>query len=227
MNKNVNIQKVINLYSEVGWKRIFSIIRFWDAPFFEVEKMVPKKGYIIDLGCGEGIFTNFLALSSGKRKILGFELDGKRVKQADRGLKNVNFKQGNVLKLRLPNCDTIVLFHLLHHLKSYKDQEKLIDNCFNAIEKRGRLIIVEVDVKLSFKYFISWLTDHFVVPILFEGKLFEKDIHFRNKNEWLELLEQKGFDCKTFSLEKGKPFTHVVFECTKKPKLVNQSRIIN
>lgn len=209
------VERIFNLYHCLGWKRIFAKIRFWDAPFIRVEKMVPKKGFIVDLGCGEGIFSNYLAAASNRRSVLGIELDKKRVGQADRGLKNVTFRQGDVLATRLPSCDTIILFHLLHHLLSRADQEKLIKKCKLALKNGGKLIIVEADIKPTFKYIVSWLTDHLVVPIFFEGKLFESKIFFRKKGEWIKVLEENGFSCKMVSAEEGKPFTHVIINCLK------------
>ena len=182
----------------------------------EVERIVPKKGKILDLGCGEGIFTNYMALSSSKRKILGIELNKERVVQADKGIKNVNFKYGNALTSFLPKSDVIVLFHLLHHLLSFSDQEKLIKKCSRSLNKGGCLVVVEVDIKPTFKYLVSWLTDHFVVPILFNHYFFEKNIFFRGKKDWLFLLKENNFECKAISMEKGKPFTHIVFKCIKK-----------
>lgn len=215
MNKTYYIDKTISLYEDVGWKKWFSKIRFWDAPYIEIEALVPKKGTIVDLGCGEGIFTNFMALSSPERKILGVEIDETRISQADHGLANVSFRVDDATKVKIPGCKAIVLFHLLHHLESFSDQERVIKNCLKALKKGGKLIIVEVNIKLTFKYLLSWLADHFIVPILFEKKLFEPYIYFRKKEEWLKLLGSLGFSCKVIPAELGKPFTHIIFDCTK------------
>src|SRR5438552_3620639 len=103
MNIYEAITETIDLYSTFRWKSFFSKIRFWDAPYVEVEKLIPKKGKIVDLGCGEGIFTNFLALSSSKRNIIGIELDKKRIEEANRGLKNASFKFGDATSIKFQN----------------------------------------------------------------------------------------------------------------------------
>ena len=207
--------KVVSLYVGTGWKAWFSKIRFWDAPFFEVEKLIPKKGRIIDIGCGEGIFTNFMGVTARQRKILGIEIDKTRVGQADKKLSNVLFKQGDATKIKIPKCDVIVLFHLLHHLRGFAYQERVIKNCYKALKKHGKLILVEPDIKPSLKYLISWFTDHFIVPILFEKRLFELNIYFRKKKDWIDLLSNNGFSVKAIPVEEGKPFTNVIFECRK------------
>lgn len=212
MSKEDLVRKTIGLYSGSGWKSLFVRIRFWDAPFRKVEKLVPKKGTIVELGCGEGLFSNFLGLSSAKRKIIGIEIDKNRVGQASHGLKNVFFKRGDVTKVKIPGADCIVLFHLLHHLNSFGDQEKVIEKCVKSLRKGGKIIIVEVDDKPFLKYLISWFTDHFIVVWLFERRFFVAKIFFRKKKEWIKLLSRYELDYEVISAHKGKPFSHVVFE---------------
>lgn len=208
------VDQTISLYSGVGWKNLFSKIRFWDAPFIEVEKLIPKSGTILDLGCGEGIFTNYVALASSKRKIIGIELDKQRIIEADHGLKNVTFKYGDATKFDVPQVDTIIMFHLLHHLSSFKSQEDLIKKCAEKLPKRGKLIIVEVEPKFSFKYLLAFFTDHFLVPWIFEKRL-HSPIYFRSREDWISLLKNNGLSCKVTSADKNKPFSHVIFNCQK------------
>jgi ubiquinone/menaquinone biosynthesis C-methylase UbiE len=214
--KNKELMKqVISLYQTAGWKKWFSSIRFWDAPFAQVERLVPKKGKVIDLGCGEGIFTNYLGLASSSRDILGIELNRTRVSQADRGLTNVEFRKGDVVKSKLPIADCIISFHLLHHLPSRNDQEKVLTKCHRSLTSKGKLIVVEVIEVPLLKYVISWLTDAFIVPILFENKLFDFSFNYRKKREWEMLLNKLGFKVTTKVAHQGKPFSHVVFTCVK------------
>lgn len=216
MKRNDLVDKTIDLYNGSGWKKYFSRIRFWDAPYLEVEKIVPKRGKIIDLGCGEGIFSNFLALSSSSRMITGIELDKNRVRHAYHNLPNTIFRQGDATRVKIPKSNVIIVFHLLHHLRSFFDQEKVIKNCHKALVKGGKLIIVEVDIKPTLKYLVSWLTDHLIVPILFEKRIYEPNIYFRKRKDWLILLNKIGFLPKAIPAERNKPFTHIIFSCIKK-----------
>lgn len=209
-NHNREVNQTVLLYPE----NKFIKIRFWDAPYLEVEKLIPKRGKIVELGCGEGIFSNFLALASPERKIIGVEINKNRLKIANRRLKNTFFEFGDAVNYRIPSSDCIILFHLLHHLKSYQDQEKLIRNCIQSLKKQGKLLIVEVDVKFSLKYFISWFTDCFLVAWIFEKK-FNSTIFFRNRSQWSSLTKDLGLSCRIISAEKGKPFSHVIFSCQK------------
>ena len=214
---NDDVQKALSLYSNIGWKKWFSKIRFWDAPYIELEHMIPQNGNILDIGCGEGVFTNYLAIRSKKRNLIGIDADNQRITHAQEAsikLSNATFIEGDVTKLELPSADIIIMVHVLHHLSSFFDQVKLIKQCKKKLKSSGKLIIVEVEPKASFKYFVTWLTDHFLVPLLFEHKLYSP-IYFRKGKEWKKVLKRDGFNCNIINAEQNHPFTHIILECQK------------
>ena len=208
-----NLQKTMKLYEGDGFNELFSVIRVWDAPYEEINKLVPRSGKVIDLGSGDGILANYLALSSSKRKVVGVEINKNRISEADKGVENAKFKYGDILKQKLPKSDCILLTHVLHHLPSKRDQEIALRNIKKSLKKNGKLIIVEIVEKPRLKYWFTWLTDAFTVPILFEGKLYDFNFHYRKENEWLYLLNDMGFKIKTTNPHFGKPFSHVIFSC--------------
>lgn len=214
MKNDVLAKKAINLYSGSGWKSLFARIRFWDAPYKQVEEMVPREGNIVDLGCGEGLFSNYLALGSKKRNVFGIEIDKNRIKHADKGLPNTHFACGNISKADMPSADAIILMHVLHHLGSFNQQEELLKVCLSKLRNKGRLIIVEAEPKFSLKYLLTFLADHFLVAWIFERKLYSA-IYFRKNSEWIRLLNKIGFKVRSYPADRNKPFTHIVFECSK------------
>lgn len=215
MRNNQVVEKVINLYSDSFWKKIFSKIRFWDAPYLEVEKLIPKQGKILDLGCGEGFFSNFIAISSEKRSVFGIDIDKKRISQANKGLKNTKFILGDITKKEIPNADCVIMFHLLHHLPSWISQEILLRKSSNKLKKGGKLIVVEALPGYSYKFFLGFLADLFLVPWLFEKRLYSK-IFYRKGESWKKFLVSIGFRVKTFTAQKGMPFSHIILICQKK-----------
>lgn len=210
LEKNDNVKELISLYQN----NKFLKIRFWDAPYLEVESFIPQKGFIIDLGCGDGFFANYLAIASKNRNVYGIELNKARIKEADKGLKNTKFLNGDITKKEMPNADVIILFHVLHHLNSYNQQKKLLKECSGKIKKGGKLLIVEVEPKISYKYLLAWLVDHFLVPWIFE-KRFYSPIYFRSSKEWIDIVDSMGFKSRVFNLEQGKPFPHILIEVIK------------
>ena len=209
------LEKTALLYKGSGFTEIFTHIRLWDSPIPEIEKLVPHEGVIIDLGCGDGLLTNYLALSSPKRKVYGIELNQKRIKQADKGLKNTKFIAADITEKQIPKADTILLVHVLHHLTSLKDQEALLQTCYENLSPKGELVISEINTRPLVKYWFTWITDTIIVPILFENRLFNGAIFFRSTNQWKNLLKSIGFKCRSYEAHKDKPFSHSIIICQK------------
>lgn len=197
------IRETKELYKNLGWPTVFTYIRFFTAPYEELGKLVPKKGFIIDLGCGYGIFANLLGLSSSKREILGIDLDEKKIKFASRGVRNVEFKKADIAKITLKKADVILLIHVLHHLNSFTTQERLLIACKKKLAPTGRIIIAEVDKKPILKYFLGYLTDR----ILYPGQ----KIFYRFPKEFKRLFTKLGFKVKIIKAEKNKPFAHIIY----------------
>lgn len=210
-----NIRETIDLYKNDGFGSFFAKIRAWDAPYEEVEKLVPKKGIIYDLGSGDGLFANYLSIASKKRIVTGIEIRKGRVIDSYKGVSNTTFKVGNVLNENLINPTCVTMFHLLHHITKTDDQERLIEKVSHSLKTGGKLVIVEICERPFYKYIFCYLVDAFVLPILFDQKLFDFDFHYRNVRDWESVLRRNGFTIKTKLMDKGMPFPHVIFESTK------------
>lgn len=197
------INKTKNLYRGLGWPEIFTHIRFFTAPYKELETLVPRKGFIIDLGCGFGIFSNLLGLAGPKREILGIELDPDKLKFASRGVGNVKFLKADITKIYLKKADAILLIHVLHHLDSFEEQAYLLAECRGKLAANGKLIIAEVDRKPIFKYFLGWVADRLLYP--------GDKIYYRFPDEFSRLFTKLGFRAKIIRADKGKPFAHIIY----------------
>lgn len=205
----------ISLYAGNPWEAFLSKFKFWEEPYEIVEKMLPDHGRIIDLGCGEGLLSNYLAIASPKRKVTGIEIAPERLMRAKKGIKNAFFSVGDIIKTSYPKADAIVLFHVLHHLSNKEAQEKVIEKAKNYLEKNGKLIIAEVHVGPTVKYAAAWFADHFLVPWFFEKRFYTKAF-FRKEKEWISLLKKLEFKVKVTEATENRPFPNIIFECTLK-----------
>ncbi len=201
MTKEEN--KIIELYGGKGWVSIFTKIRLWDAPYILAESLITKKGKIIDLGCGYGIFSNFLALKSKDRKILGIELNDGKISRADKGIKNTEFKAGDIRNKEIPKADSIVLMHVLHHLDNFIQQENLIKVCLKKLNTKGELLIIECVKSPIFLFALTRIADFLMYP--------GDHIYYRDTKEWESLFDKLKLKYDTIPAYKGKPFTHVIF----------------
>ena len=148
-------QELFNLYSDLG-SAVVSYVRLrWRiCPFEKIMQHVPLKGTIVDVGCGYGLLSNLLALTSPERDVIGIDLSPRRIRVAQRTVKdrrNIKFLLQDASSLRVEKCDVFVMSDFLHHL-SYRHQEELLAVCCQKLSKNGLLIIEEVDDKPFWKY---------------------------------------------------------------------------
>lgn len=210
------LRQAIDLYENEGFGKLFAHIRAWDAPYDEFEKYVPLSGKIVDLGCGDGLLANYLAIKSKKRRIIGMDINATRISEADKGIKNTKFIKKDVLKYPLINPKAVIFAHVLHHLPSRVKQEEMLLNVSKSLKRGGKLLIIEIDNKPWWKLVITTITDAIIVPILFEGKLYSRDFYYRKKKDWVNLIKPMGFNVKTYKSDKGMPFSHIIIVATKK-----------
>lgn len=205
-------EKAINLYQHNAWEKLLSNFKFWEEPYEVVEKMLPESGVIVELGCGEGLLANYLAIASLKREVIGYEIVPERLARAQKKIKNTSFKVGDIVDIRYPKADAFILFHVLHHLLSFEAQEVVLRKVKKSLKPQGKLVIVEVYVEPSIKYLAAWIADHFLVPWVFE-KRFHTNAYFRREKSWRELLKKIGYKVKVTLEVKGRPFPNIIFEC--------------
>lgn len=67
------------LYSKSKlWIKIYIKLRWQLCPFEKIERLIPKKARVIDIGCGFGLLANYLALTSEDRAAVGIDFFQKR-----------------------------------------------------------------------------------------------------------------------------------------------------
>lgn len=142
----------------------FSSIRDYLRPFIlpldEIDKFAPKKGSIVDLGCGEGIIARHLA-KIRTRQIQGIDSDQSRLPKSQQS--NLNFQKGDITNVNLRQLDAVILSDVLHHI-NYQEQENLLKKIFQALNKNGVLIIKEIDSGEFIRSKLSRLWDFILYP---------------------------------------------------------------
>jgi SAM-dependent methyltransferase len=199
-----NIKRLKRLYSKLGYVTAFVEWRCWHTPYELIEKFVPKEGLIADLGCGYGLLANLLALTSNKRKIIGIDLSQRKLKYANRGLANVSFQRCDVMNFNLVGCQGIVLVHLLHHLPSFGQQERLLRICYEGLSRGGILLNLEIDKRPLWKFIFTKIVDNVAYP----GNRF----YFRSSLEFTDLLKSIKFrNIKVIPAHRFVPLSHVLY----------------
>lgn len=203
------IGRTRSLYGNLGYVTVFTYFRFFHAPYKLTETFVPKKGKVMDLGCGYGFFANLLGLSSQQRDVMGVELSGRKIQYADQGIKNVRFINEDITKLTLNDCDAIILFHVLHHLHSFAQQQRLLKEAYAKLKRGGRLIVVEIDTRPLWKFLFTIVVD----ASLYIGNWF----YYRSEKKFLELFKKLNFDIEyVVPADRLVPLSHKIYVCRKR-----------
>src|SRR3989338_675441 len=150
------VKKVIKRCPTFGLK-LYAYLRFLILPIRRIDETLPKIGTITDYGCGFGVVSCYLALSSKRRKIAGIEYDAGRIKKAriiGKGIKNVKFIVGDASKKRITKSNANLLIDVIHHIP-YDGQIKLLNNIIKSARKNDLIIIKDIGKKPLLKYFLT------------------------------------------------------------------------
>jgi uncharacterized protein len=140
-------QKVERLYR---YQNIYAVeLAHWklklDPVYKSLDQAVPRSGFILDLGCGYGFATHWLAQCTDQRTFLGVDYDENKIRVAKRtALENprIKFQTGDILEFEYPPCDAVLLLDVLHYWTPEK-QFQILEKARRALRPGGKLILRE------------------------------------------------------------------------------------
>lgn len=172
-------------------------------PFKEINDLTPKKGTIVDLGCGEGTIAQFLAHQK-RRIVIGVDLNKKRLQKSHH--QNLSFEHKNIKTYNLKNVDCVILSDVLHHM-SFNDQDQVLINIAKGLKKEGVLLIKEIDTSEFIRSRLSRIWDFVFYP--------KERIYFNNAQTLLEKIEKLGFSVNIMRPTRFFPGSTTLFVCKK------------
>jgi len=114
-----------------------------DPIFPALDPVVPRSGFILDLGCGYGLATHWLAQYTDQRTFLGVDYDEEKIRVALRTAPNhgrIKFETGDILEMDYPACDAVLLLDVLHYWMPDK-QQAILEKARRALRPGGKLIL--------------------------------------------------------------------------------------
>ena len=189
----------------------YFIGRWLITPLSFIERLLPKEGTIVDIGCGEGMLANLIAIGSSRRRVIGFDLDKKRIAVAEEAAKkritNVKFSVSDALNYNFDGITGVTLIDVLHHIPDPKKQEKIIRIISDKSNKGTMLIVREPCFNQVLKGRFTYLVD----KLLYRGDI----INFRKAEEWKILLEGNNFSVTIYNTNRLSPISSYVFVAQK------------
>ena len=188
------------------------------ADLARVEQYVPRHGFVVDLGCGYGLFPNLLVEASPTRRVLGLDRDERRIRIArstvgDRG-DRLRFEVADVVTTPPPRCDAITIVDVLF-LMGPEDQAAVLRGCASALNEGAPLILWTQEARVDPRYAVAYAQETIKASIgLTRGQ--KHRFHFPSRETGLEMFREAGFRAEAIEMS-GRPYTDVLYLARKAP----------
>lgn len=185
-------------------------LRWAIAPMIQLEQLVPTTGVILDLGCGHGVFSLYLAKTSRSRQVIGVDWDARKIKVAQSLQEpNLRFETGDVGSSEsLPKANAVVLVDVAYLLDP-PSQQRLIERCFESLLPGGVLIVKETTESPRWKARLLRAQERCAVMAL---RITKGDgLHMRTQAEWVAMIERHTTPVKVIPLDRHYCYPHTAF----------------
>ena len=182
-----------------------------------VDRYVPQHGFIVDLGCGHGLFANLLAEAAAGRRVLGIDVDERKIAVARatvQGRDSLRFEVGDIVRDAAPKCDAVTVVDVLY-LLAPADQEAVLRNAAAALAENAPLIVKAQERRASARYLFGY-TQELIATAIGLTRGATTGLHFLSRSEALAMFERAGFLVDVIEMP-GRPYTDVVYLARKAP----------
>jgi 2-polyprenyl-3-methyl-5-hydroxy-6-metoxy-1,4-benzoquinol methylase len=182
-----------------------------------VDRYVPRHGYIVDLGCGHGLFANLLAEAAATRRVLGIDIDERKIEVARatiQGREEVRFEVGDIVHEAPPKCDAVTIIDVLYLLPP-SDQEAVLRKAAGALVENAPLVVKAQERAASPRYALTYAQE-LVTTALGVTRGGARRFHFLARDEAIAMFERAGFLVDVIDMP-GRPYTDVVYLARKAP----------
>lgn len=137
--------------------------RWWSCPFVAVEAWVPPTGQVLDVGCGHGTFSLYLALTSPDRVVTGVDIDHAKIDLArqaadELSLDNVCFEVVEPTADLAGRWDAVTFIDVLY-LLGHIPAQHLLAAAVGALEPGGVIVTKEMDMRPRWKLALNRLQE--------------------------------------------------------------------
>lgn len=213
-------RRALELYAEApAGARLHTTVRWWTAPFAALELEVPLAGPVLEVGCGHGLFSAYLALAGRARHVVGTDIDGDKIavaRAAARRLRpgeaDLRFEVGDGAVPRIEGgWRSIVLADVLYLLGG-AGRRAMLDDCVDALAPGGLLVVKEVDTRPRWKALLATVQELAATRVvrITEGS----EVDFAEPRELAAHLEALGCPTMVKRLDHGYPHPHCLILAT-------------
>jgi 2-polyprenyl-3-methyl-5-hydroxy-6-metoxy-1,4-benzoquinol methylase len=163
--------------------------------------LLPKKGRILDIGCGYGFMSYMLHFSAPARDIIGYDYDEEKIAVANHCFSrdtSIHFVTKDVTGIQISAADAIIISDTLHYLQP-DQQEILIRKCMRALRAGGTMIIRDGDRDLKKKHERTKWTEFFSTRFFAFNKTSGHPLQFLSGSSIREMAANHQMDCRSIN----------------------------
>lgn len=182
-----------------------------------VERYVPRHGFTVDLGCGHGLFANLLCESSASRRVLGIDMDERKIAVARGtvgGRESIRFEVGDIVHEPVPKCDAVTIIDVLYLLPP-ADQAEVLRKAAAALAENAPLIVKAQERAADARFALAYAQELVSTSIgLTRGR--RGRFHYLGRRDAIAGFERAGFLVDVIEMP-SRPYTDVVYLARKAP----------
>ena len=182
-----------------------------------VERYVPRHGFIVDLGCGHGLFANLLVEASASRRVLGIDVDERKIAVARatiEGREALRFELGDIVHEAPPKCDAITIVDVLYLLPA-ADQEEVLRKAASSLSENAPLVVKAQERSASPRYALTYAQE-LVTTAIGVTRGGRGGLSFPTRAEATAMFERAGFLVDVIEMP-GRPYSDVLYLARKAP----------
>lgn len=190
--------------------RLFVRARLLLSDLGALERYVPMRGHILDVGCGHGLVGNLLALTSPDRQVLGIDLDPRKVAAAQSTIRdrpNVRFEVGDAAQLPPGRYEAVTIADVMYLIPP-PAQRAIVASIAEALAPGGVLVWKSQIRRPRWKYAVTygqeWLMTHL-------GPTHGSGLFFMDREESLQAIRDAGLRPAVVPLPSLRPYTDSLF----------------
>lgn len=191
-------------------------IRWLTCPMTAIAAEIPQAGRVLDLGCGHGFLSLYLAADGPERTVCGVDVDAAKIAEAKRaaadggGFEHVSFTEvpADWRPPAEPPWDAIVVNDVLY-LLGEPGALALLGAAAAAIAPGGRLVVKEIDTKPWWKYRLAIAQELAATRL---AKVTAGDhVAFCSPASIVATMEAAGLTVRERRVDRGYPHPHHLF----------------
>ena len=189
--------------------RLHTRVRWRSGPFEAVADAVPTRGRILEIGCGHGLLSTYLALGADGRDVLGTDVDGDKIRAAQRagqGIANLAFRAVEPGAFPAGPWDAVCIVDVLYLIEREGERE-LLTTAADHLAPGGVLVVKEMGTTPRWKF--RWMATQERISVQMLGITAGHDLTFAPPPELTTWMEEAGLaEIEHRPLDRGYPHPH-------------------